>query len=221
MRVSCWRCLPIWGLLKVSNFFSSFLHLWLLHLGSFSDAVAKVFATLLLSSHYSIVPLQTNQPNRNYVSVNSLLVKTSGTYIETSSICSKLWYFLILSSAIWPRSVVGGGWHAVHFAALMSPCRLPSAGSYYIFEHGVNKNDPHLKELNVALIIWKISLCKNIQEVSYSPFQHLAICVLDLSYQTAVNPVEMLEVRSTSASHCRCELHSPLNCLLSLFWVLT
>lgn len=41
----------------------------------------------------------------------------------------------------------------MHFAALMSPCRLPSAGSYYIFEHGVNKNDPHLKELNVALII--------------------------------------------------------------------
>ena len=52
--VSSWRCLPTWGLPKVSSSFPSLLYLWLLCLGSFSFAVAKDFATLLLSFHYSI-----------------------------------------------------------------------------------------------------------------------------------------------------------------------
>ena len=52
--ISCWRFLPTWGILRVSSSFPSFLHLWLLRLGSFSFAVAEDFATQLLSSHHSI-----------------------------------------------------------------------------------------------------------------------------------------------------------------------
>ena len=59
--ISCWRSLPTWGLSKVSSSFPSFLHLWLLCLGSFSFAAAKDFTTLLLSwyfpSRYSIAPV--------------------------------------------------------------------------------------------------------------------------------------------------------------------
>ena len=51
--ISWQRSLPTWDLLKVSGS-SSFLHLWLLHLGLFPFAVGKDFATLLLSCHYRI-----------------------------------------------------------------------------------------------------------------------------------------------------------------------
>jgi len=61
--ISCWRSLPTWGFPKVSSSFLSFLQL--LHLGSFSFAVAKDFATLLLlwyfPSCYSIRANKINQ----------------------------------------------------------------------------------------------------------------------------------------------------------------
>ena len=50
--ISCWRSLPTSGPPEVSSSFLSFLHLWLLHLGSFSFAIAKDFATLLLLPYF-------------------------------------------------------------------------------------------------------------------------------------------------------------------------
>ena len=47
-----WRSLPAWGLPKVSSSFPSFLPLQLAQLGSFSFAVAKDFATLLLLRYF-------------------------------------------------------------------------------------------------------------------------------------------------------------------------
>ena len=58
--ISCWSFLPTGGPLKVSISFPVFL--CLLHLGLFSFAVAKDFATLLLSSYYSIATIKMINP---------------------------------------------------------------------------------------------------------------------------------------------------------------
>jgi len=63
--ISCQRSLPTWGLPKISNSFPSFLHQWLLRLGSLSFAVAKDFVTLLLSSLYIITDFMKEIKARN------------------------------------------------------------------------------------------------------------------------------------------------------------
>jgi len=102
--ISCWRSLPTWGLLEVSNTFPLFLHLWLLHLGPFSFAVAKDFAALLLSSHCSITETYSKDLWLMYGLLRSCSLKASQvrvTEVESCRCCFALSSFA-LSRAVFP-----------------------------------------------------------------------------------------------------------------------
>ena len=99
--ISCQGSLPTWSLPKVSSSFSSFLHPWLLHLGSFSFAVAKGFATLLLSSYYSITLGHAEVPGRIHNLSGPLHVWAGHSLADEIKLCT-----------VWLKR---GGWMLLHW----------------------------------------------------------------------------------------------------------